>query len=106
MKLTIIRLAAFAVLAVICFATLAPIELRPGGSSEGIGVTPERFTAFALLGALMAASFPRRSFVVVLAVIGIAVVLEALQLLIPSRHGQLWDALVKSIGGVSGVAVA
>jgi VanZ family protein len=41
-----------------------------------------------------------------LIVLGSAVLLEALQLLTPDRHGRIQDALEKMAGGVIGILVA
>jgi VanZ family protein len=39
-------------------------------------------------------------------VVGFALGLEILQMIIPGRHARMFDALVKSCGGVAGVITA
>jgi peptidoglycan/LPS O-acetylase OafA/YrhL len=95
------RLAAIAVFLFICFATLSPIELRPQTGEPG----PERFFAFAVLGALLALSFPNLLGRVLAATIAIAFGLEVLQLLMPTRHGHLSEALLKCSGSAAGVGL-
>jgi peptidoglycan/LPS O-acetylase OafA/YrhL len=90
------------VFAIIVFATPASIDLRP----ETGAVSPERFAAFALLGMLAGLLYPRRLGRVTASVVAIAIILEALQLIAPTRHGQVPDAIVKSIGAISGVGLA
>ena len=66
----------------------------------------ERFGAYALVGLLMGLAYPRHLTLVVLFVVGVAAVLEVLQLVTPDRHGQFANALVKAAGGMTGVAAA
>lgn len=94
--------AGWALLALIAFSTLSPIGLRP----QVTGVFIERFGAFALIGFLFAIGYPRHAYLVLALVVGAAVGLELAQLLIPGRHGEVSDAVVKILGGVLGVAVA
>ncbi|WP_349627439.1 hypothetical protein [Rhodopseudomonas palustris] len=97
----LLRIAAWACLAGIAFATLSPIGLRP---TTGVSPSIERFAAFALVGALFAAAYPRYILFAAAIVIGAAVLLELIQLLEPSRHGRLFDASVKLAGGTLGLA--
>jgi VanZ family protein len=86
-------------LAFVVFATLSPIEARPSIGSSHL----EHFAAFALIGLAFALAYPDRVLLVVVIVVGAALGLEALQLLTPDRHAQATDALVKSLGGISGI---
>ncbi|MFZ5736668.1 MAG: hypothetical protein ACOY6K_07290 [Pseudomonadota bacterium] len=99
---TLLRFAAWGCLAVIAFATLSPIGLRP---TTGLSPSIERFVAFALVGALFASAYPRYILFAAAVVIGAAVLFELLQVLEPSRHGRLFDASVKLAGGTAGLAV-
>ncbi len=90
-------------LAFIVFATLSSLEMRP---RIGHAVHLERFGAFGLLGFLFATVYPRRIVAVLLFVAAVAIGLEFLQLLSPSRHARLGDLLVKLTGGVCGVATS
>jgi apolipoprotein N-acyltransferase len=93
-----LRVSAWFCLAVIALITLSPIGLRP---ETGLSPQVERFVAYAVVGALFAAAYPRYILFAALVVLGAAVML--LQLLAPSRHGRLFDAGVKVAGGVVGL---
>jgi VanZ family protein len=94
----VFRLAALVLLIGIVFATLAPIGLRP----ETGHVSAERILAFAALGLTAALGFPRHLWTVLVAMVVLAVGLELLQLVDPTRHGRALDAFVKAVGGVAG----
>jgi hypothetical protein len=98
---TIIAIA-WTTLALIAFATLSPIELRPHFS----GVSLERFGAFAVVGLLFGLAYPRHLWLVLTLVGGAAVGLEVLQHLTPDRHGEVRDALVKLAGGLTGIGMS
>ena len=63
----------------------------------------EHFTAFALVGLAFALAYPNRILLVVTVVVGAALGLEALQLVTPDRHARAMEALVKTLGGISGI---
>jgi hypothetical protein len=94
--------AAWAALIGIAFSTLSPIALRPhiGGPNY------ERLFAFALIGGLFGLAYPRHLLRVAIIVVGVAVGLEILQMIIPGRHAMMFDAVVKSCGGIAGVVAA
>jgi len=94
--------AAWLTLAFIAYATLSPIGLRPEVTNPDI----ERFGAYAVAGFLFVMAYPRRTILVLAIVIGAAVVLEALQLLTPDRHGKFANLVVKASGGGMGVMSA
>lgn len=96
----LLRLSAWLGLLSIALITLGPLELRP---ISGMSVHIERFAAFAIIGALFAAAYPRYIVFAAGVVLAAAVLFELLQLLTPSRHGQLFDAGVKIAGGVFGL---
>jgi hypothetical protein len=96
----LLRVSAWFCLAVIAVITLSPIGLRP---ETGLSPQIERFVAFAVVGALFAAAYPRYILFAAIIVLGAAVMLELLQLLAPSRHGRLFDAGVKVGGGLVGL---
>lgn len=85
--------------AFIAFVTLSPMGARPSLGSSHL----EHFIAFALIGLAFALAYPNRILLVVVIVVGAALGLEALQLLTPDRHARATDALVKSLGGISGI---
>lgn len=93
---------AWTTFALIAFATLSPIGLRP----HFAGVSLERFGAFALVGLLFGLAYPRHLWLVLTLVGGAAVGLEVLQHLTPDRHGEVRDALVKLAGGVTGIGIS
>jgi hypothetical protein len=91
--------AAWLTLAFIVFATLSPVGARPSITSPHL----EHFAAFALAGFAFALAYPNRVLLIVAIVIGAAFGLEALQLLTPDRHARAIDALIKVLGGISGI---
>ena len=100
MNSRILRILAWAGLALIAFATLSPIGLRP--TSE-FPPNIERFIAFAVVGAAFALAYPRHLWVTLAVVLSTALILEILQIISPSRHGHMLDALVKMSGGTMGL---
>lgn len=84
--------------AAIIFATLCPIGLRP----HLAGANSERMGAYFVLGFLLALTFRRRWLQVTLAVVLLALALEAAQLLVPGRDARLADATIKALGGLMG----
>jgi hypothetical protein len=94
------RIMAWLCLAYIAFVTVGPIGVRP---VTGVSPQLERLVAFAVVGVLFAAAYPRHIVLAAIVVIGTAILLESLQLLEPSRHGRLFDASVKIAGGLIGL---
>jgi apolipoprotein N-acyltransferase len=94
------RIMAWTCLGYIAFVTVGPIWVRP---ETGASPQLERLVAFAVVGALFAAAYPRHIVLASLVVIGAAILLEAFQLLEASRHGRLFDASVKIVGGLIGL---
>jgi hypothetical protein len=92
-------IAGWLALAFIIIVTLSPVEARPSISNSHL----EHFAAFALIGLAFALAYPNRILLVVTLVMGAALGLEALQFLTPDRHARATDALVKSLGGISGI---
>jgi VanZ family protein len=98
----ILATAGWLVLAYITFATLSPIALRP----EITNANFERFCAFAVVGFLFGLAYPRRFLLVIEITVGSAILLEALQIFVPGRHGRAQDALVKVAGGIAGILIS
>ena len=88
-------------LAFIVYATLSPISARPALAGPQL----EHFAAFALMGLALGLAYPSRVLLIVVFVVGVAIGLEALQLLTPDRHARVADALVKALGGVCGIGI-
>lgn len=103
MNLTLLlRILAWLLLLGLVFVTLSPIALRP---VTPLPVQLERALALAVIGFVFALAYPRHIILVALVVLGSTVLLEALQVLAPSRHGRLVDVAVKLVGGTLGLAV-
>jgi hypothetical protein len=83
-----IAVAAWTVLAFIAYATISPIQDRPTLPTSS---SFEHLAAFAVLGTLFCAAYPRQIVLVCLIVLGGAVLLEIMQLLTPDRHGRIQD---------------
>ncbi len=86
----------------IAFVTLAPLRFKPRTGHPHV----ERFVAFALLGALAQAAYPRRPRLALLGVIAAAVALEWAQHFAPSRHPHIADAVAKVAGGLCGFGLS
>jgi apolipoprotein N-acyltransferase len=96
-----LRIAAWACLMAIALATLLPLGFRP---HSAMSPSIERLVAFAIAGVLFAWAYPRYILFASAVVLGAAVLLEVLQVLAPSRHGMAFDAAVKIVGGICGLA--
>jgi VanZ family protein len=93
-------------LALIVYATLARLAGRPvliGHAEAYWVVVVERFSAYALFGALLSLLLPGRFGPACLLVLSVAVALELLQGLVPDRDPELFDVLQKTAGGFTGV---
>ena len=66
----------------------------------------EHVVAFAVFGALFSLAYPRRIVFVCVVVFVTAVGLEYLQTFTPDRHGTLFDASEKVVGGAFGIVAA
>ena len=94
--------AGWAALLIIVASTLLPIQFRP---RSPLPVNLEREVAFAIVGAAFALASPKRPLFLLGLLIACAGSLEWIQTQLASRHGQLLDFVVKSIGVTFGVAV-
>jgi hypothetical protein len=94
-------IAGWLILGFVVVATLSPAAARPSLAGPHL----EHFAAFALIGFAFALAYPNRVLLVFAIVVGAALGLEALQLLTLDRHGRAVDALVKALGGISGICV-
>ena len=97
-------LAGWAALLAILFSTLSPIEARPHLPLFGADV--ERFLAYCAAAATFSFAYPRRRWLVLAGIVGLAVGLEWLQTLEATRHGLLRDAVVKIAGAALGSIAA
>lgn len=91
---------AWMVLAALVIATLGPVGIRP---SFGWPLKVERFLGFAIVAVLFAWAYPRRWIAILVLLSVLAIGLEALQLIVPTRDASPIDAIVKIAGAASGV---
>lgn len=105
--LSLVRLAAWIIVAAIIAITLVPIGLRPVVTANP---SFERAAAYALAGLLLTLGYPRRWPWILIGAVLLAGGLEAGQTLTGSRHGRVDDFLVKAaaalVGGIVGLAIA
>lgn len=90
--------------ALVVFATLSPIGARP--HLAHMGPQLERFIAYLVAAAALATAYPARKGVILISIVAGAAGLEIAQHFEASRHARVLDAVVKIMGGVSGLAVA
>lgn len=90
---------AWVLFALIIFVTICPLRDRPVIGSAQF----EHYAAFAVLGALFSATYPRQIILVSLLLAGAAVGLELMQYMTPDRHPRLHDVYEKALGGMAGI---
>ena len=83
----------------VLLVTVVPIGFRP---STGFSPNIERFCAMAAVGALFAAAYPKKLWLVVLALALAAATFELLQFLVGGRHPAVRDVVFKSLGAAMG----
>lgn len=106
LELSVHRCAAligWSAVALVVFATLSPIGARP--HLAHMGPQLERFIAYLVAAAALATAYPSRKGVILLSIVAGAAGLEIAQHFEASRHARVLDAVVKIMGGVSGLAV-
>ncbi|WP_244019928.1 hypothetical protein [Methylobacterium sp. J-048] len=105
--LSLVRVAAWILVAAIVAITLVPIGLRPVVTANP---SFERAAAYALAGLLLTLGYPRLWPSILLGTVLLAGGLEAGQTLTGTRHGRLDDFAVKAAaalaGGLVGLAIA
>ena len=103
----LIRRAAWLSILIVVLVTLVPIGWRP---ATGLSPNIERFCVMAVVGALFAAAYPRRFWLIVLTLSLISAIVEPLQFIAAGRHPSFRDvefkALGVAIGAVVGYAIA
>jgi hypothetical protein len=97
---TVLRFAAWALLCLIAFFTLCPIEDRPHLTDDA---QIERAVAYFIVGALLAAAYPRSRLLAGLGLVLAASSLELSQEFVPGRDAGLPDLMAKAGGGIGGV---
>jgi len=96
----LLTIAAWTFVCFLVYATLCPIEDRPTLATLS---SREHLAAFGVFGGMFCLAYPRRTFTVLIFVLGTAALLEVLQLATPDRHARALDALQKIAGGAAGV---
>jgi hypothetical protein len=99
--ISISRIAALILLAVITFSTLSPIQMRPHLGEANF----ERSLAYIMLGFALALGFPKRLAQTLVFVTGVAGTLELLQLIFTGRHARFEDASIKALAGIAGIVL-
>ncbi len=96
-----IRAAAWALLCLLAFFTLCPIDYRPHLTADP---QVERALAYFLTGSAFGCAYPRRRRVAAGGLVFAVAALEAAQLLVPGRDGHVRDAAAKALGALGGLA--
>ncbi|WP_416796558.1 VanZ family protein [Ciceribacter azotifigens] len=93
---------AWSLLFTIFLVTISPIGLRPHTLTT---VNLDRGAAFAAISMLFVLGYPDRWKRIGLLLVAGAALFEVMQIISPTRHAHVEDALVKSLGVLVGVAV-
>ncbi|GLS35946.1 hypothetical protein GCM10010869_15350 [Mesorhizobium tianshanense] len=99
MHRAVFRITAWLLLIAIVAVTIVPIGMRP---HSGLGPEPERIAAFLALGLLFGLANDRNWMLALGLVIVTGLGIEALQMLSPTRHPTLEDAVIKALAGSVG----
>lgn len=102
MTLNTIRFFAILALALLVFATLSPIGLRP---QSALPVDIERAAAYGVLGCLLGLAYPKHLLLTALGLCVLIFGLEMAQNFLPDRHSQEMDAAIKTVGGFVGLGL-
>ncbi len=97
----IVRRAAWLSILIVLVVTLVPVGFRP---TTGLSPNIERFCVMAVVGALFAAGYPGRFWLIVLTLSLTAAIFEPLQFIAAGRHPSLRDVGFKSLGAAIGAA--
>ncbi|MER9188304.1 hypothetical protein [Mesorhizobium australicum] len=96
---SIFRIAALVLLAIIIFATLSPIQMRPHMGDPNF----ERALAYVLFGLTLGLGFPSRVARTTATVVFVAATLEFMQAFDPGRHARISDGSLKALAGICGI---
>ena len=100
----IAKIAAWASVGFIIYATLVPLAMRP--TLGRLGTDYERFAGYMVVSVLIGLAYPRHPIRVGFAIITAAVILEIAQLAIPDRDARVSDTLIKAAGALVGILAA
>lgn len=93
---------AWSLLALIAYATLTPINRRPVVAEQRY----EHLGAFALLAFAFCNAYPSKFLPVISSLLGVTIILEMSQTIVPGRHARVIDAAQKCAGLLIGAAFA
>ena len=99
----IARIGAILMAVMTVILTVVPASDRP---DTGIQHDIEHFGAFLVIGFLFGLGFEARAWVLIVAGITGTLMLECLQIPLPTRHARIEDFVVDSVGIVAGILVA
>ena len=97
-----VRITAWLSILIVLVVTVVPIGFRP---TTGLSPNIERFCVMAAVGALFAAAYPGRFWLIVLALSLAAAMFEPLQFIAAGRHPSLHDVEVKALGAALGAVI-
>jgi hypothetical protein len=95
------RFAAWFGLALIVLVTISPIDVRP---SDLTTADLDRALAFVVMSAVFIIAYPRRVLVISVLLFLAAFFIELTQFAAVTRHPQMQDAVIKSLGVIMGVS--
>lgn len=98
-----IQILAWLALAAVVVVTVLPLNLRP---RDVLPVDADRALACAVFAGLFVLAYPKHWKLIGLIMVAGAAAIEALQLLSPTRHARIDDAIVKAGGAFIGVGLA
>jgi VanZ family protein len=103
MRIVLLRISAWTLLAIIVVLSLVPHALRP---VTGLPHIVEHAVIFLLTGAVFALAYRVKMRFFLAAAISFSGCLEVLQSFVPGRHARLSDAFVDAISACVGIVIA
>lgn len=97
------QILAWLAIAAVVVVTITPLDMRP---RDIFPVDVDRALACAVFAGLFVLAYPQHWKLIGLIMIAGAAAIEALQLLSPTRHARVEDAVVKAVGAMIGVSLA
>lgn len=97
------QILAWLAIAAVVVVTISPLDMRP---RDIFPVDIDRALACAVFAGLFVLAYPRHWVLIGLIMVAGAAAIEALQLLSPTRHARIEDAVVKAGGALVGVSLA
>lgn len=97
------QILAWLAIAAVVVVTILPLDMRP---RDILPVDVDRALACAVFAGLFVLAYPKHWKLIGLIMVAGAAGIEALQLLSPTRHARVEDAVVKAVGALIGVGFA